>query len=60
VLTDHARYTLPLGLNLLRGETKPEWGQVMALALFALLPMLVIFLAFQRYLVQGIASTGLK
>ncbi len=60
VLTDHAQYTLPLGLNLLRGENNPEWGQVMALALLALLPMLAIFLAFQRHLVQGIASTGLK
>ena len=60
VLSDHSKYTLPLGLNLLRGETNPEWGQIMALALVALLPMLAIFLAFQRYLVQGIASTGLK
>ncbi len=60
VLTDHAQYTLPLGLNLLRGETNPEWGQIMALALVALAPMLAIFLAFQRFLVQGIASTGLK
>jgi multiple sugar transport system permease protein/alpha-1,4-digalacturonate transport system permease protein len=32
----------------------------MALALLSLMPMLVIFLAFQRHLVQGIASTGLK
>lgn len=60
VLTDHARFTLPLGLNLLRGEVNPEWGQVMALALISLAPMLLIFLLFQRFLIQGIASTGLK
>ncbi len=60
VLTDHDAYTLPLGLNLLRGEVNPEWGQVMALALISLAPMLLIFLLFQRYLIQGIASTGLK
>ncbi len=60
VLTDHSAYTLPLGLNLLRGEVNPEWGQVMALALLSLGPMLLIFLVFQRYLIQGIASTGLK
>jgi multiple sugar transport system permease protein/alpha-1,4-digalacturonate transport system permease protein len=60
VLTDHDAYTLPLGLNLLRGEVNPEWGQVMALALIGLAPMLLIFLLFQRYLIQGIASTGLK
>ncbi len=60
VLTDHDQYTLPLGLNLLRSETNPEWGQIMALALVALAPMLAVFLVFQRFLVQGIASTGLK
>lgn len=60
VLTDQAQYTLPLGLNLLRGEVNPEWGQVMAMALLTLLPMMAVFLAFQRFLVQGIASTGLK
>jgi alpha-1,4-digalacturonate transport system permease protein len=60
VLTDRDMFTVPLGLNLLRGEINPDWGNVMALALLSLLPMLAIFLAFQRYLIQGIASTGLK
>ena len=59
-LTDRDMFTIPLGLNLLRREVNPDWGNVMALALLSLMPMLVIFLAFQRYLVQGIASTGLK
>lgn len=60
VLTDQTTFTLPLGLNLLRGEANPDWGGVMSLALISLAPMLAIFLVFQRYLVQGIASTGLK
>jgi alpha-1,4-digalacturonate transport system permease protein len=60
VLTDQSMFTLPLGLNLLRGDVNPDWGNVMAMALVALLPMLVIFLVFQRQLIQGIASTGLK
>jgi alpha-1,4-digalacturonate transport system permease protein len=60
VLTNRDMFTVPLGLNLLRGEINPDWGNVMALALLSLLPMLAIFLAFQRYLIQGIASTGLK
>ena len=51
-------FTLPLGLNLLRGEVNPEWGNIMAMALLSLLPMLTIFLAFQRHLIQGIARTG--
>ena len=60
VLTDRDMFTVTLGLNLLRGEINPDWGNVMALALLSLLPMLAIFLLFQRYLIQGIASTGLK
>ena len=60
VLTDRDMFTVPLGLNLLRGEINPDWGNVMALALLSLQPMLAIFLVFQRYLIQGIASTGLK
>lgn len=60
VLTDQSQFTLPLGLNLLRGETNPDWGDIMSVALLSLLPMLAIFLAFQRYLIQGISSTGLK
>jgi alpha-1,4-digalacturonate transport system permease protein len=60
VLTDQSMFTLPLGLNLLRGEVNPEWASVMALALLSLLPILAIFLVFQRQLIQGIAGTGLK
>ena len=60
VLTDQSMFTLPLGLNLLRGEVNPEWGTIMAMALLTLVPMLAIFLGFQRLLIQGIASTGLK
>lgn len=60
VLTDQDNFTLPLGLNLLRSQVNPEWGQVMALALISLAPMLLVFVIFQRQLVQGIASTGLK
>ena len=60
VLTDQEMYTVPLGLNLLRGQYNTEWTDIMAIALLSLLPMLVIFVFFQRYLVQGIAGTGLK
>jgi ABC-type glycerol-3-phosphate transport system permease component len=36
------------------------WGPIMAIAFLSLLPLLVVFLVFQRTFVQGIASTGLK
>ena len=36
------------------------WGQVMAACAIAILPVLVIYLAAQRYLVEGLASGGVK
>ena len=60
VLTDQDLYTVQLGLNLLKGQYNTEWTNIMAIALLSLMPMFVIFMVFQRYLVRGIAGTGLK
>jgi len=37
-----------------------EYGLIMAASVVALIPVLVVFLALQRFFVEGIASTGLK
>lgn len=37
-----------------------QWGQMFAMSTLSLLPMLLVFLFFQRYLVEGIATTGIK
>ncbi len=60
VLTDQEMYTVQLGLNLLKGQYNTEWTDLMSIALLSLVPMLVIFVFFQRQLIQGIAGTGLK
>jgi ABC-type glycerol-3-phosphate transport system permease component len=60
ILTDQEMYTVQLGLNLLKGQYNTEWTDIMAIALLSLAPMLVIFVFFQRQLIQGIAGTGLK
>jgi len=53
-------YTVQLGLNLLRGQYNTEWTYIMSIASLSLIPVLAIFIFFQRQLVQGIAGTGLK
>jgi multiple sugar transport system permease protein len=53
-------FTLPIGLLFLQGQTTPDFTQIMALSLIAVLPMLVLFLATQRYFVQGIARSGIR
>ena len=50
--------TLTVALRSFQTEYGTEWGLMMAGSLIAMLPMLVIFLATQRYFVRGIATTG--
>ena len=52
--------TLPIGIALFQSEHLTEWGQVFAASLVALIPVVIIFILFQRYFIQGISTTGLK
>jgi alpha-1,4-digalacturonate transport system permease protein len=60
VLQDRDAYTVPLGLNLMKGQFFTDWTGIMSMSLVSILPMLVVFIFFQRYFIQGIASTGIK
>ena len=54
-------YTLPVALALFStGQNQTEYGLLMAGATVVVLPVLVVFLLFQRHFIQGIASTGIK
>jgi multiple sugar transport system permease protein len=54
-------YTMPLALRLYVDSTSTSnFGAQMAMAVLALLPVLLFFLIFQRYIVGGIATSGLK
>jgi len=60
-LQDESKYTLQLALRQFEFAAggAPAWNQLMAASLVVMLPVLVIFLIFQRYFVQGINITGL-
>jgi multiple sugar transport system permease protein len=51
---------LPLGIGTFKTTPPVQWGDSMAYAAMMTLPLLVIFLIFQRYFVQGVASSGVK
>lgn len=59
-LKDSALFTLPVGLMIMKGETTPNYNDSMALALMASAPMILLFLFFQRYFIQGFARSGIK
>ncbi|MDB6095228.1 MAG: hypothetical protein JWM32_2790 [Verrucomicrobia bacterium] len=52
--------TLPLGLMIFQQQSGAQWHYVMAGALLMLLPVIVIFIAGQRYFVSGIATGAVK
>lgn len=53
--------TVPLALRQFMDSTGASaWGQLFAMAGVSLLPLLVFFVIMQRYLVEGIATTGIK
>lgn len=53
-------YTLPVGLSFFRGESTTHWERIMTAASLASIPLLIIFLVFQRQIIRGIALTGIK
>ncbi|CAM5403260.1 sugar ABC transporter permease [Streptomyces spiroverticillatus] len=60
VSVDASSYTLPLALRTLRIDPDVTPGVVMAAALLALLPSVIVFLLFQRSFVSGLSSGALK
>lgn len=52
--------TLPLGMTDFVGEYEIYFGPQMAAALISIIPVMILFLALQRYFIQGIASSGIK
>lgn len=60
-LSDMALYTVPLGLRLFMASTgESAWGPLMAMSLVSLIPVFLLFLLFQRLLIEGISTTGVK
>ena len=52
--------TLPLGLQAFQGQYSTEWHLMMAAAILMLLPIVIVFLACQRYFVSGLTLGGVK
>ncbi len=52
--------TIQLGLRLFIQQYSADYALIMAASLVSLIPVTILFLAFQRFFVEGIASTGIK
>ncbi|MEU9976750.1 carbohydrate ABC transporter permease [Streptomyces sp. NPDC051014] len=60
VLSQTKSQTIPVGLASLVDPTSPQYAEIMASSVLGFIPLIAVFLVFQRQIVQGIATTGIK
>lgn len=59
-LSSDKKKTIQLGLRLFIQQYGADYAHIMAASLVAMIPVIILFIAFQRFYVQGIATSGLK
>ena len=60
-LSDIRNFTVTLGLRAFTDAAgDSDWGAMFAMSILTLLPVMIFFLVFQRLLIEGIATTGMK
>lgn len=52
--------TLPIAIALFQSQYLTQWGLVFAASLISLVPVIAVFIIFQKYFVKGISTAGLK
>jgi multiple sugar transport system permease protein len=58
---DPALFTLPIGIvGDLQGQYTSNYGRIMAISLLMTVPVVILFIAFQKYFVEGLSRSGIK
>ena len=60
VTSDPAMRPLPLQMGVFSAQVPPDWGQIFAFGTVLVLPILVVFLIFQKYFIQSVAGSAVK
>jgi multiple sugar transport system permease protein len=60
IIDTPTRQTLPLAIQLFQGQNATLWGLVFAASAIAVVPVIVVFLVFQRHFVQGLTAGAVK
>lgn len=60
MVDDASHRPLPLEISVFQGQPPIDWGQIFAFGVMMVVPVLIVFLAFQKWFVQSVASSGLK
>ena len=59
-LTSQENYTVPLLLQMFKGKHSTNWSLIMAASTISVMPVLIVYLFGQKYIIEGITITGMK
>lgn len=54
------KFTVPMMLNQFRGQYTTDWSLLMAASSIAIVPVLIVYIIGQRYIIEGVTLTGIK
>lgn len=60
VINDTSQRTLPIAIALFHGQHTTSWGLVFAASIIAIIPVLIVYIVFQRFFVAGITTGAVK
>ncbi len=60
ILTQPEKQTLPVGIALFQGEFTMPWGELAAASVIATLPLVILVLLFQRWIISGLSAGAVK
>ena len=60
IVSNKELVTLPVGLAMFTTENNPEWERIMTAASLGTVPVLAVFMVFQRQIIEGINLSGMK
>jgi multiple sugar transport system permease protein len=60
VLNDTEVRTLPIAIALFHGQHSTSWGLVFAASMLAIIPVLIVYIVFQRFFVAGLSAGAVK
>ncbi len=60
VISQQKKYTLQLALSNFVGQYNVDWSSLLSMTVIAIIPMILVFLFFQKYFIQGLSAGGVK
>lgn len=60
MITDKDKYTLLLSTKMLFGQYNSDWSKILAILILALLPVIIVYVFMQKYIVKGVSEGAIK